>query len=149
VTSYASLTDAETFGLVASAYGLSITSAQIQSNLDASSGWAAGMISGRYSMPILPPYPLPLVQAVVHMARYNILAVRGFDENNPADKNVVAANATAREWLLNVRRQAADIDGVIESPAPTSQAQPQYADPLIVSSPLEGFGPSTRRAVVA
>lgn len=142
MSSYATLTDATTFGLVPSAYGLDITEAQIQANLDAASDECDTLaLASRYSLPILPPYPMRLVQSVVHRARYNILAIRGFDENNASDRNILTANAAVEKLWHDVARQAAHF-AVRESPAPTSLADPQYADPLVVSLPLQGWNPN-------
>lgn len=141
MSSYANLTDATTYGLVPSAYGLNITTAQIQANLDARSDWADTRLGGRYSLPILAPYPAALVRAVVHMARYDLLSLRGFDESNAADKNVVDACKAAEKLLDDVLRQQAHLN-VIESPQPTKLAQPSYAAPLIVSNPQQGWIPA-------
>lgn len=142
MSSYATLTDATTYGLVPSALGLNVTGAQIQENLDARSDWADTRLSGRYSMPILAPYPKALVMAVVHMSRYDLLSLRGFDETNASDRNVIAQAKAAEKLLDDVLRQQAHFAGIIESPRPTSAAQPQYAAPLVTSQPLQGWIPS-------
>jgi hypothetical protein len=142
VSSYASLTDAENFGLIPGAFGLNITAGQIQANLDARSDWADTRMAARYSMPILAPYPASLVMAVVHMARYDILALRGFDEANAADKIVIQSFERAEKLLNDVQRQQAHFVGIKESPPPTSTPQPSYAAPLVMSQPLQGWIPS-------
>lgn len=141
MSSYAFLTDAVTFGLVPSAYGLNITAPQIQANLDAASDEADDFMGARYSLPLLPPVPLSIVRGVVHIARYHVLALRGFDESNPADQNVVKMYEAARKFFGEIRNQSLH-PKVVESPRPTSLGQPQYAAPLIVGAPLEGWIPS-------
>ena len=63
------------------------------------------------------------------------------DESSPPGREVVSTYDLAVKLLEDVRNQAAHF-AVIESPAPTSEAAPQYAAPLIVSSPMLGFGPT-------
>ena len=138
---YATLTDAASYGFRAEQYGLNITAAQIQSGLDSASAWADTRLRGRYSMPLLAPFDPALVEAVVHIARRRILAVRGFDESTAAGREVVATYDLAAKLLDDVRNQAAHL-AVTESPAPTSEPTPQYAAPLLVSSSLIGFGPT-------
>jgi phage gp36-like protein len=140
VSSYATIADAETFGLLPGALGLNITVAQIQSNLDAASDEADDFMGARYSLPLLPPIPLSIVRGVVHIARYHILALRGFDETNAADQNVIKMYEAARKFFGEIRNQSMH-PNVVESPRPTSLSQPQYADPMIVSQPLQGWMP--------
>jgi phage gp36-like protein len=141
MSSYANLTDATNFGLVPGAYGLNITASQIQANLDAASDEADDFMGARYSLPLLPPIPLSIVRGVVHIARYHILALRGFDEANPADQNVVKMYEAARKFFGEVRNQSMH-PKVVESPQPTNLGQPQYAAPLLVSNPQQGWIPS-------
>jgi len=138
---YASATtDAVTYGLVGSAYGLNITQAQIQANLDAASAWADTCLRGRYKLPLLQPYDPALVRAVVHIARYEILALRGFDEENAADKNVVDSNTRAIEFLNAIQRQEKHL-AAVES----GSASPGIVNPTVTSSSTICFN-TTRTA---
>lgn len=141
MSSYASLTDATTYGLVSSALGLNLTAAQIQANLDANSDVADGYMGARYSLPLLAPIPLAIVRGVVHMARYDLLSLRGFDETNASDKNVINTRNEAIKMFEMIRNQAFH-PHVIESPRPTNLGQPQYAAPMIVSNPQQGWIPA-------
>jgi phage gp36-like protein len=131
---YATLADATTYGLVPSAYGLNITTAQIQSNLDAASAWADTCLRGRYKpCPLLPPFDPALVRAVVHIARYEILSLRGFVE----DKNVIDSRDAAVVFLNEVERQSKHL--AVAADAVT----PSLPSPLVTSSSTISFNTTT------
>lgn len=138
---YATLNDAVTYGFVGGSFGLDILPADVQAALDSASAWCDTRMRARYSMPLLPPFDVALVEAVVHIARRRLLATRGFDESTGAGREVVSTYDLAVKLMDDVRNQAAHFN-VNESPAPTSAAEPQYAAPLVVSAPLV-IGPVT------
>jgi hypothetical protein len=136
---YATLTDMANFGFGPTAFG-QITTIQVQAQLDSASAWATSKLAARYSMPLLPPFDVTIVQAVVQIAAYQCLCLRGFDPQNPGDSAARDLWIAAREFFDAVERQHAH-PLVNESPAPTAQAQPQYAGPLVLGQPLLGWMP--------
>lgn len=137
---YATLADMTNYGFPPSSFG-QLTQPQVQAQLDAASNWATSKMAARYSMPLLPPFDTSIVQAVVQIAAYQCMVLRGFDPQNPGDTAARDLWIAAREFFDAVERQHAH-PLVNESPLPTVQAQPQYAAPMIVGQPLQGWIPS-------
>jgi hypothetical protein len=135
---YATLADMANFGFPPSAFG-QLSQPQIQAQLDAASAYATSKMAARYSMPLL-LWDVSITQAVVQIAAYQCLVLRGFDPNNPGDAAARDLWIAAREFFDAVERQHAH-PLVTESPLPTVQAPPQYASPLIVGNPQQGWIP--------
>jgi hypothetical protein len=138
MSGYATLTDMANLGFPPSAFG-QLSTPQVQAQLDAASAFATSKMAARYSMPLL-AWDVSIAQAVVHIAAYQCLVLRGFDPTNPGDTAARDLWIAAREFFKDVERQSAH-PLVTESPAPTIQAQPQYAGPMVVGQPLLGWMP--------
>lgn len=140
----ATLADLQNYGVVSTAFG-QINQPQILAQLQSASSYAYAKMSARYSLPLL-AWDVSITQAVVQIAAYQIMVLRGFDPNSPGDASARDLWMAAREFFDAVERQHAH-PLVTESPAPTTQAQPQYAGPLIASGqqllgwmPCPGYG---------
>ncbi len=136
---YATLADMANYGLVSTSLG-QLSNPQIQAQLDAASAYANSKMAARYSLPLLAPIDVAIVQAVVQIAAYQCLCLRGFDPNNPGDSAARDLWLAARKYFDDVERQSAH-PLVVESARPTQQGQPQYAAPLVTSQPLQGWFP--------
>jgi hypothetical protein len=136
---YATITDLQNYGLVGTAFG-QLSTVQIQAQLDAASAWANSKMAARYSLPLLAPFDISIVKAVVDIAAFELLKLRGFDPQNPGDAAAYAAWEAGRKFFDDVERQHAH-PLVNESPRPTNQAQPQYASPLVLGQQLQGWLP--------
>ena len=135
---YATLADMQNFGVVSTAFG-QLNTVQIQAQLDSASAYANAKMAARYSMPLL-AWDVSITQAVVQIAAYQIMVLRGFDPSNPGDASARDLWMAAREFFDAVERQHAH-PLVTESPLPTNQAQPMYAAPLVVGNPQQGWIP--------
>ena len=139
---YATQQDANDYGLVPSALGLDVTPAQVQKALDTRSAYADTKMRARYgyeNVPVPAPYDPALVQAVVHLAAFDLLARRGFDATNPSDVAVKERFAAAVKFLDDVERQTAHLNVVVAQTGPA--ASPPIAQPLILSAPNQGWIP--------
>ena len=135
---YATLADMQNFGVVNTAFG-QLTNPQVQAQLDAASAFANAKMAARYSLPLL-AWDVSITQAVVQIAAYQCLVLRGFDPNSPGDQSVRDLWIAAREFFDAVERQHAH-PLVTESPLPTNQAQPSVSAPMVVGQPLLGWMP--------
>ena len=135
---YATLTDMSNFGFVPTAFG-QLTQPQVQAQLDAASSFANAKMAARYSLP-LTAWDVSITQAVVQIAAYQCMCLRGFDPSNPGDAAARDMWLAARKFFDDVERQCAH-PLVTESPMPTNQAQPTFSAPLVVSQPLQGWFP--------
>jgi phage gp36-like protein len=140
---YASLSDMANFGFPPSAFG-QLSTVQIQAQLDSASAYANSKMAARYGMPLLPPFDVSIVQAVVQIAAYQCLVLRGFDPQNPGDSAARDLWIAAREFFDAVERQHAH--PLVNESAQTNQAQPSYAAPMVSSRPLEGWLPDSSGA---
>lgn len=134
----ASLADMANFGFPPSAFG-QISQPQIVAQLQAASDFANSKMAARYSLPLL-AWDTSITQAVVQIAAYQVLVLRGFDPNNPGDMAARDLWIAARQFFADVERQCAH-PLVTESAQPTAQAQPSYSAPMVTSQPLQGWLP--------
>ncbi len=140
---YATAQDANDYGLVPSALGLDVTPAQVQKALDTRSAYADGKMRARYgyqNVPLPAPYDPSLVQAVVHLATFDLLARRGFDVNSPTDAAVKVRYDNAVKFLDDVERQTMHLNVAIAQGS--SSSSPPIAQPLILSAPNQGWIPN-------
>jgi hypothetical protein len=139
---YATIQDAIDFGLNAGALGLNVTPAQLQRALDVRSAYADGKMRARYgyeNVPLPPPYDPAIVQAVVHLATYDLLVLRGFDPSNGSDAAAFERFKAAIKYFDDIERQTAHPNvSVAQS---SSAASAPIAQPLIQSIPQMGWIP--------
>jgi hypothetical protein len=135
---YASLTDFGNFGVVSTAFG-QLTQPQIQAQLQSASDYASSKMGARYVLP-LTAWDTSITQAVVQIAAYQCMCLRGFDPQNPGDTAARDLWMAAREFFDAVERQHAHPQ-ITESPLPTQQAQPSVAAPMVIGQPLQGWMP--------
>jgi hypothetical protein len=140
---FAALTDLANHGLPPSAYG-NLKQSQIQAMLDARNSYAAGKCAARYSMPLLAPFDPMMVAAVCHLAAKDALDMRGADPAHLDYRSIETRFLAAVKYFDDVQRQYMH-PLVNESPQPTNLGTPQFAAPLVVSQPLEGWIPNESR----
>ena len=138
-TAYAVLADLANNGLPPSAYG-NLKPVQLQAMLDARNSYASSKMGGRYSMPLLPPFDPMIVAAICHLTAKDALDMRGADPAHLDYRSIETRFLAAVKYFDDIQRQTAH-PAVNESPAPTSLQAAQYAAPLIVSQPLQGWIP--------
>lgn len=137
---YATVTDFYTYGLRKLVLGNTITEAQIQAALDVRSSFADTKFRARYKLPFQAPIDVTIVQSVCILTAYDLLVMRGFNPDNPADANIELRAKAALKWLDDVERQAAH-PNVIEATSPS----PALAAPLILSDNPQGWIPTCGR----
>jgi len=104
-TAYAVLADLTSYGLQSTAPLGSVTPTQQQKAIDAANSLADGYLGARFKLP-LTAWGIDLTEAVIAVARFKLLVVRGF---NPEGKNaeaIVEAKNDALRWFENVSRGA-------------------------------------------
>ncbi len=87
-TKYATANEFTLFGLPMEA--LDGVSFDVESHLEVASALFESYARGRYSLPLVAPYPLEVKQAVCVIAAYNIVQVRGYDPENGTDRSIRA-----------------------------------------------------------
>lgn len=145
---YATQQDAVDYGLVPSALGLDVTPAQVQKALDTRSAYADGKMRARYgyqNVPLPAPYDPSIVQAVVHLATFDLLSRRGFDQANPNDVAVKIRYDAAVKFFDDVERQTQHPNVAIAA-APSTASAPPVAQPFVTSLPLQGWIPDPNGA---
>ncbi len=133
MSAYAVLSDLYALGLPLVAMG-SVSSAVQQKCLDARNEFADDKLRARYTLPIFTPYPQSLVQAVCHLAAWDILVIRGYNPQSGADVVIVDRANAALKWFDDVERQRAH-PNVKDS----AGGDPSYAAPLIISKSKQGW----------
>jgi phage gp36-like protein len=125
--SYATPTDFTAYGLPTAA--LDGFSGDVQDYLDAASAQMDTYLRGRHTLPMVSP-PLELVRAECVIAAYDLLSVRGFDPEEPADKNVLIRYEKTFKWLRMIA------EGVINL-AVDADSTPGVNDggPIVASKP--------------
>ncbi len=133
MTAYAVLTDLYALGLPLVAMG-SVSTAVQQRCLDSRNEFADDKLRARYRLPLDVPYPLSLVQAICHLAAWDVLVIRGYNPQSGADVVIVDRANAALKWFDDVERQRAH-PAVVEA----GGADPSYDAPLIVSTTRQGW----------
>lgn len=85
-TQYASSSDFTKYGLPAGA--LDGFTGDINDLLKKASGKVDGYLRGRYTTPLVSPFPDEIVEAVCVLAAHSLLSVRGYDPNSDSDMAV-------------------------------------------------------------
>lgn len=141
---YATQQDANDYGLIPSALGLDVSPAQVQKALDTRSAYADAKMRARYgyqNVPLPAPYDPGIVQAVVHLATFDLLSRRGFDATNTTDVAVKLRYEEAVKYFDGIERQT--IHPVVAVAANQSTAAtPPVAQPLILSAENQGWIPN-------
>jgi hypothetical protein len=120
-----------------------VTDAQLTQFIVARSAHADTKMSARYAMPPQQPYDPSLVQCVIDLVAWDAVQARGYNPQSGSDRNFMLraigadGHGGAMRLLDDVQRQAAHFN-LIEAVQPS----PAYPAPLVVSSPLQGWGPS-------
>lgn len=130
-TQYATIEDFLNAGLPTGALASLDKSVWNQALIRASS-FADSFLGDKYTLPLTPPYPPSLVDAVCQIAAWRLLCLRGFSQDNPGDQVVRQGFEDAREWLVRVANDQASLTVV--------QAIPDAIDPDVVSATPRGYG---------
>lgn len=96
---YAGPDDFYGYGLPKAAVGTPDPTDLLSSCLLAASSQANAWIPRAYKLPLKEPYPDSLKKIVCELAAYKFLSQRGFDPDDPADKEIKTNHDAAREWL--------------------------------------------------
>ncbi len=121
---YATITDLTTHGASSATFG-SLSTLQKQGAVDAACAEADGYLRARYprtELPLPAPYDPSLVQAVIKIATFECLRIRGFNPNAGSDALIVEAANVARSWLRQLARGetslviAPDVSSMTEQP---------------------------------
>jgi phage gp36-like protein len=137
MTAYAVLTDLYVYGMPLVAMGAVSTGAQ-QAILDGRNDFADDKLRARYKLPLQAPIPVSLKQNVCMLAAWDVLMVRGYNPAAGADVNIATRGQMALAWFNDVERQRAH-PNVVEAGGP---GDPQYAAPLVLSKPPQGWFPT-------
>lgn len=141
--SYATLDDARRYGLNPTALGLDVTVDDVSDALAVRSAYFDNKARARYgyeNIPLPAPYDPSIVQAVVHMAAYDLLALRGFDESRPSDVAVMSRFRDAIKFCDDVERQTVHPNVAVATSS--AAAQMPIAQPFVASQPLQGWLPN-------
>jgi hypothetical protein len=71
----------------------------LASSLLAASSNANAKIPRAYVLPLKDPYPESLKHRVCHIAAFDFIAQRGYDPDQPADKEIILRAQRAEKWL--------------------------------------------------
>lgn len=102
------------------------------------SSYADSFLGDKYSLPLTPPYPAALVDAVCQIAAWRLMCLRGY---NPAvaggssDAIIRQGYLDARDWLVRVANDQASLV--------VTQAVPSAVDPNVTSACPRGYGDLT------
>lgn len=135
---YATIADLEISGLPPAAFG-TLNAIQIQGALDRASAYADTFLGAKYTLPLAGPTSTPpvaydpsLVDAVCQLAAYRLMALRGYNPDNPGDSVIRQGFEDARSWLIRVANGQARLAVV--------QAQPESLQPNVSTSEPRGYG---------
>lgn len=96
-----------------------LASAAVTANLEAASALADSYLKQRYTLP-LATYGSDLKLVVAALASCNMLVVRGYDPNNPADQAIKLRCDWAKDWLEMVAKGKLTPEGVEDATPTTS-----------------------------
>ena len=128
---YATLADLASSGLPPSALA-SISDADKQAALDDRSDYADTYIGDKAQLPLQTPYPRTLVRMVCFQAAWDLLCLRGFNPDNPADLNVQRRYEEAEKWYARVANGQARVN--------FKETQPPSLQPDVSTNCLRGYG---------
>ena len=95
----------------------------------------------RYKLPLLTPYPDDLKLAICQLAAWDGWLIRGANPGAGTDAQYAVRGQMAIDWFDGVERQRVH-PAVLES---TGVDVPSYAAPELISKPIQGWYPGTRR----
>jgi len=124
---YATHDDFYGLGLPKSAVGITEPPDLLTSCLLAASSYASGKLSCVATLPIAAPYPESLKLAVCEVAAWKFLAQRGFDPDDPADKEVKLRHDAAVTWLYGLCTGDTELEPVVPNAATSTYAE-VYSD---------------------
>lgn len=143
MSQYATIDDARRFGLNPTALGIDVTIDDVNAALVVRSAHFDAKARARYgneNLPLPAPYDVTIVQAVVHMATYDLLALRGYDESKPGDVAVYSRFLAAIKFCDDVERQT--VHPLVAIAQSSAAGQPPVAQPYVLSQPLQGWLPA-------
>ena len=134
---YATLAQFYATGLPANALtGIAVTA--LQSALDnAAAEMDSRAFNARFVLPLIPPYPLDLVQINCDLAAWIALKARGYDPSSKTDIAVRQGWVDALAWLDGVAGERIQPTVIDSSSGGNSIQAPQ-----VLSSPLRGWEPA-------
>ncbi len=131
---YATISDLTTHGASAATFG-SLSTPQKQGAINAACAEADGYLRARYpraELPLAAPHDPSLVQAVIKIATFECLRIRGFNPNAGSDAVIMEAATVARSWLRQLARGETSL---VIAPDVTSIAE----EPRVVSTERRGW----------
>jgi phage gp36-like protein len=102
------------------------------------SSFADSFLGDKYTLPLTPPYPAALVDAVCQVAAWRLMGLRGYNPavaGGSADAIIRQGYLDARDWLVRVANGQASLVVV--------QAVPEAVNPAVVSNCPRGYGDLT------
>jgi hypothetical protein len=114
---YADHDDFYALGLPHAAIGTTDPPDLLTSCLLAASSQVTSRVPPRYKFPLRAPYPESLKQAVCAIAALKFLQQRGFDPDDPADKEVEDAHDEALAWLEGIATDETIPDWIDATPS--------------------------------
>jgi phage gp36-like protein len=112
---YAQATDFALYGLPSAALGATFTPDDVQRALDGASSLVDGYLAKHYTLPLIAPFPLSLVQKVCHLAQFDLLAVRGFNPEQGGHVTARMRYEDAISWCKDVGAARVEIDATDSS----------------------------------
>lgn len=130
---YAVLADLSLYGANAATFS-GIASPVQQAALDAACAEADGYLRSRYPRTELPltTFGKDLTIAVVRIATFELVSVRGFNQNSGSDQVIVKRADDARAWLKSIARGEVSLD---LSPDPATSP----GAPRVISNKTRGW----------
>lgn len=101
MSSYAQVEDLQVFGLPFEALSTLSTDVQ-QRHLDAASGFVDSYLNSRFVLP-LTKWGAEITQKVIEIAQWKMLSKRGFDPDDPGDREIKDCYDQAIIWLDFIR----------------------------------------------
>jgi phage gp36-like protein len=102
------------------------------------SSYADSFLGDKYTMPLTPPYPASLVDAVCQIAAWRLMCLRGYNPavaGGTADAIIRQGYIDARDWLVRVANGQASLVVI--------QAVPESLQPDVTSNCQRGYGDLT------
>ncbi len=107
--------------------------------LQSASDWLDGYLRKQYALP-LTSYGADVTEMVCKRATWSLMRVRGFDPEDPADKEILLGAKEAKEWAEAVAK------GEIEPNVTDSTPSFEEDAPILVGEDFRGWGFGTGRS---
>lgn len=108
----------------------------------AASEFVDSFLRQQFALP-LTKWGADIRRAVIWIAAYDLICLRGFNPNNAGDENFLTKYKMAVAWLLQVSKGQVSPDVVDSSPGAEVGLQAPNAGP-VVTSPTDGYCPPNR-----